>query len=234
MSSLSIAQFDRLPTIGALLGTQGHKEVLDQINAAYGSSSFFGSAEDPYANQHNFFINKIVEPIRIVATQFKQQFKEIMYTNENVIRPITSVSDLETYGIPECMWNAVAMHPIIRKFGEQHRVDLFGMDTKHFPKENVYDRLIHNGEVTLYYDQLKENNGQYTVHFDNRSTDPDLDDDEIECIRATYEFIDLFYSDLDKIYVKTNKKHILNDKSYLSEGVQFRDLDITAFPDKKG
>lgn len=231
--NLTIAQFDRIPSIGALLGTQGQKEILDQINASYGSSSFFGSSEDPFANQHNYFINKIVEPIRMVASQFKQQFKEMLNKNENVIRPIISVKDLEN-GIPECMWDAICLHPVIRNFGEQHRVDLFGMDTKYFPKENVYERLIHNGETTFTFDELKKNNGEYTVEFEYRSTDPDLSDDDLECINDTYNFIDLFYSDLDRLYEKTNKKHILKKKSYLLEGMQLRDIDITSFPNKRG
>ena len=231
--SLTLTQFDRIPTIGAILGTQGQKNILDEINAELGSASFFGSTDDPFADQHQYFVDKVIAPIQLVAQQFKQSFKELQCPDLNAIKPILSVKDLEQ-GIPECMWVPVAMHPIIRQFGEQHRVDLFGMDIKNLPEENVYQRLIDNGVVTLTPELLEENDGKYTVEFLYCTDDPKLDDDELEAIKDTYDFIDLFYNDLDNLYAKLNKTHLLQEKSYLQEDMQLRDLDFTAFPNKKG
>lgn len=231
--SLTLTQFDRIPSIGAILGTQGQKDVLDEINMELGSSSFFGSTDDPFADQHQYFVNKVIAPIQLVAQQFKQSFKELRVPDFNAIRPIISIKDLED-GIPECMWVPVAMHPVIRQFGEQHRVDLFGMDVKNLPEENVYQRLIDNGVAVLTPESLKENNGKYTIEFTFSTDDPKLTDDELEAIRDTYDFIDLFYSDLDRLYEKLNANHLLKEKSYLQEDMQIRDLDFTAFPNKKG
>lgn len=231
--SLTLTQFDRIPSIGAILGTQGQKEVLDEINMELGSASFFGSTDDPFADQHQYFVDKVIAPIQLVAQQFKRSFKELQAPDLNAIRPILSIKDLEN-GIPECMWVPIAMHPIIRQFGDQHRVDLFGMDVKNLPKENVYQRLIDNGVATITPESLKENDGKYIVEFVYSSDDPQLTDDELEAIKDTYDFIDLFYTDLDKMYDKLNMNHLLQEKSYLQEDMQIRDLDFTSFPNKKG
>lgn len=234
MAVLTLNQFTNTPTIGAILGTQGSNELINELNKEFGSqSSFFGSNDDPFNSQHMHFIKQVVEPIRIVANQFKQQFKEMFNNNENIFRPITSLSDLEG-GIPECMWVPIAMHPIIRKFGEQNRVDLFGIDAKNLPEENVYQRLIDNGEVTITADELKSNGGKYTVEFTYNTTDPKLSDDDLDAIRDTYSFIELFYSDLEDVYRKCDMTHVLKDKSYLQDDTQIMDLDFTAFPYKKG
>lgn len=233
MTALTIAQFDRIPSIGALLGTQGHKEVLDQINSELGSSSFFGS-DDPFASQHEFFIKRVVEPIQLVAQQFKAQFKELVHPQEaNVFRPIISLVDLER-GIPECMWEAVAMHPTVRKLGKQHRVDLFGIDESSLPEENPYERLMNNGKVTLDAESLRENDGKYEVEFTHCTTDPVLTDDELYDLADTYDFLSLFYQGLDDMYAKMDKLHVLKEKSYMTEGTQIQDLDVTSFPNKKG
>lgn len=231
--SLTLTQFDRIPSIGAILGTQGHKEVLDEINKNFGSTSFFGSTDDPFATQHQYFIDKVVAPIQLVAQQFKQSFAELQTPDLDTIKPILSLKDLE-HGIPECMWIPIALHPVIRELGEQSRIDLFGIDVKNLPKENVYQRLIDNGKAVLDPDELKANGGKYTVEFYYTTDDPQLTDDELEAIADTYNFIDLFYSDLDKLYEKLNKTHLLRKKTYLQEDMQIRDLDFTAFPNKKG
>lgn len=231
--SLTLNQFDRIPSIGAILGTQGHKELLDAINKDLGSASFFGSTDDPFASQHQYFVDRVIAPIQLVAQQFKQSFAEMKEPNKNIFKSILSLKDLEN-GIPECMWVPIALHPVIRELGEQSRIDLFGIDAKNLPKENVYQRLIDNGKAVLDPDELRANDGKYTVEFVYASDDPDLTDDELEAIEDTYNFIDLFYGDLDKMYEKLNKIHLLKKKSYMGEDMQIRDLDLTAFPNKKG
>ncbi len=231
--SLTLTQFDRIPSIGAILGTQGHKEVLDEINRSLGSASFFGSTDDPFADQHQYFVEKVIAPIQLVAQQFKQSFAELKEPNKNVFRSIVSIKDLE-HGIPECMWVPIAMHPIIRELGEQSRVDMFGINPKNLPEENVYQRLIDNGRASFDLEELKANGGKYTVEFEYRSDDPQLTDDDLEYIEDTYNFIELFYNDLDSMYEKLNKSHLLKHKSYMQEDMQIRDLDFTAFPNKKG
>ena len=234
MSTLTLTQFDRIPTISALLGTQGHREILDQINTEMGTASYFGSSDDPFSTQHQYFIDRVVAPIQQVARQFKQQYKELLHPKEcNVFKPIRSLEDLEE-GIPECMWEAVAMHPVVREYGKQHRVDLFGMDVVNLPKENPYERLMRNGVASFTAEELKANGGKYTVEFEYHSDDPQLTDDELDDLRDTYDFITSFYHDLDELYEKLNKTHLLREKSYLDEGTQLRDLDITAFPNRKG
>lgn len=233
MSSLSIAQFDRIPTIGALLGTQGPKEVLDTINSRFGGSSFFGSSDDPFATQHQYFIDNVIQPMQIVAQQFKQQFKEMIYTDENVIKPIVSLYDLE-HGIPEAMWLPIALHPTVRKLGEERRIDMFGFDAKNLPEENVYQRLIDNGTVVLDAEELKKNGGTYSYVVEHWSTDPILADEELDAIEDTYEFLGRYYTGLDELYEHLGDGTLLKSKSYLQEGMQLRDLDVTSFPDKRG
>lgn len=229
---LDIMQFERIPSIGAILGTQGQKDVLDIINSKLGGSSFFGSSSDPFAQQQRYFIDRVVQPIRFVAHQFKQQFSEMTNRHENVIRPIVSLQDLE-YGIPECMWMPIAMHPTIKKLGEQRRVDLFGYDPKKLPDENPYLRLLNNG-CDVDVDRLRKEGDNYMYTVEIRSDDPDLTDDELEAIGDTYNFIDLYYSKLDEMFESIGKKDILESKSYLSGGKELRDLDFTSFPNLKG
>lgn len=230
--SLSIMQFERIPSIGAILGTQGHRDVLDSLNNQLGSSAFFGSSADPFAEQQKYFIDRVVEPIRMIGTQFKAQFGEMLNKHENVIRPIESIKDLE-YGIPECMWMPIAMHPTIKKLGEQRRIDLFGMKPTDIPDENPYLRLINNG-VDIDLDKAKELGDDYTYTIEVRTDDPVLTDEELDYIEDTYNFIDLFYNGLDKLYDSIGKKSELTSKSYMDEDTVISDLDFTSFPDKKG
>ena len=229
--SLTICQYDQIPTIGAILGSQGHKDALDNINRKYGSSSFFGSSDDPCASHFSYFVERVVEPIRIIASKFREQFKELMEPEVNQFKPIVSLKDMEQ-GIPECMWLPIAMHPTIRKLGEQRRVDLFGYDTEYLPKENVYDRLIHNGEAWLT--PATVTNDTYEITIENWSTDPVITEEELEAIEDTYNFIDRFYGDLDTMFDSIGKKSYLKKKSYLNEDMMIRDLDFTSFPNKKG
>lgn len=230
--SLSIMQFDRVPSIGALLGTQGPREVLDLVNSKLGGSSFFGSSADPFAEQQKFFIEKVVAPIRMIGQQFKTQFSEMLNKHTNSIRPITSLHDLE-YGIPECMWLPIAMHPTIKKFGEQKRIDMFGIDSKSLPNENPYLRLINNG-VDIDLAEYKKLGEDYMYTVEIRTDDPEVTDEELDAIADTYDFIDLFYNGLDQLYDKIGKSDILKKKSYMTDDLELRDLDITSFPDKKG
>ena len=234
MSALTLTQFERIPSMGAILGTTGCTEVLNQINKELGSSSYFGSIDDPFAAQHNYFVYNIVAPMRLIATQFKEQFKELHQPKDNnIFRPIVSVADLEE-GIPECMWEAIAQHPTIKALGKQDRVDLFGLDVSLLPESNPYHRLLNNGVSTFSAQDLKDSGGTYIEEHDWRSTDPVLSVDDLEALEDTYEFLDRYYTDLDEIYEKLGKTHVIHDKSYIHDGLQLRDLDVTSFPNRKG
>lgn len=225
---LTMHYVDRLPQIGDILGSRGSRDMIDSLNRELGSAAFFGSSDDPFKSQHNFFIERVIQPMRLAAAQFSNIFSEVRQREDNhSIRAIDTLEMLER-GIPTSMILPIAHHPFIRELATQGRVDNFGIDPELLPTENPYQRLIDNGTADI--DPTKDT---YTLSYHWESTDPDLSIDEIEMIKDTYDFIDLFYSDLDKIYKSVGKS--LADKSYLQgEGLRLKDIDITDFPRLKG
>lgn len=225
---LTMHYVDRLPQIGDILGSRGSRDMIDSLNQELGSAAFFGSSNDPFKSQHNFFIERVIQPMRLAAAQFSNIFSEVRQREDNYsIRAIDSLEMLER-GIPTSMVLPIAHHPFIRELATHGRIDNFGIDPELLPTENPYQRLIDNGTADI--DPTKDT---YVLNYHWESTDPNLSIDEIEMIKDTYDFIDLFYSDLDNIYKTVGKS--LSDKSYLQgDNLRIKDIDITDFPRLKG
>lgn len=192
MSMIQQVSLDtNLLTAGAMLGTEGKIELIQEINNACGGGSYFGGEDDPYRTSYGHFMTQIVAPVR-------QNIETIRSVNEeahmpDVMRPITTVAELKK-GIPPCMYKPILTHPAIRQQLEEEVIDGFGIKPTELPDEDVYGRLANNGVASL--NDLDENGGVWFV-WEYHSDDPEFTDDELEAIRKTREFIDEFMIDED-------------------------------------
>lgn len=184
-------------SMGALLGTTGSSELLRNINAASGGTTYFGSANDPHRGIHQTFMQMVVNPLRtasaaIANVQAKLERKDTM-------RAINSIEELER-GIPPTMHLPIVYYPPIRKMLEDERIDGFGIDPKQLDVEDIYADILKSGYIEFSSEDLDKDGGITMAHIFN-SDDQELELEEIEFIRATREYIDEFMNDEDTSFM---------------------------------
>lgn len=183
--------------IGALLGTSGRQDLVREINAHCGGGSFFGTEMDPYKDSYSSFINTIVAPIRQARNDLMQVSSNLFKVDQ--YRAITSVAELEK-GIPPCMRIGIITYPPLRKQLEEERIDGFGMKAENLPEEDVYGRLISNGQFEIHSSTLGKN-GEIEVNWEFSTDDPEVTREELDMLEDTRAFIDKFMSDDDTKYL---------------------------------
>ena len=183
--------------IGALLGTSGRSELIQEINSHCGGGSFFGSEMDPYRDSYNVFMQTIVEPIRQARTGLQQVSSSLNKVDQ--YRSITNLEELER-GIPPCMRMGILTYAPIRKQLEEERIDGFGIKAEDLPDEDVYGRLISNGQVEIHSSTL-DKDGKIDVKWEFSTDDPEITRDELDMLEDTRTFIDKFMSDEDTKYL---------------------------------
>lgn len=182
---------------GALLGTTGRQDLINDINSRCGGSSFFGSEHDPYRDSYSVFMSTVVNPLReardkLIATS-NTLFRMDRY------RAITSVAELEQ-GIPPSMHMGIVMYEPVRKMLEEERIDGFGIKPNELPDEDVFGRLIRNGTVHLYNGCL-DKDSQYVITDEVTSLDPEIDREDLDMLQDTRDFIDKFMKDENTKYM---------------------------------
>lgn len=176
---------DSAPSPGALLGTTGTNELVQQINNNLGmSSQFFGSVDDIFAKGRQAFVQNIVEPIRQVGHTIKGVTNKLL--RNDVIMPLIQEDDFEY--IPPTMHMPILMYEPVRQLHDQGRVHGFGYDPANMPTEDVYGRLIDNGVVDLDTDM--EEDGSITFCHEWDTDDPDLSFEELNYIEQTRMYLD--------------------------------------------
>lgn len=172
---------------GALLGTRGHQEVLQEINRNAGGS-YFGSQDDPFRQKFQNYITQIVEPIRMASNKLETFVENV--TNTDKFRPITSVQELAK-GIPPCMQLPILYFEPVRAMLDEGIIDGFGIDPDTLEKDDPYKKMCESGVCTINSGTIDEN-GRFDIEFYWSSADPDLTPEEIMDIYVTRQFIDKF------------------------------------------
>jgi len=159
MNHLQMHMFTNIPSIGNLLGTKANQALLDSINRDNnGMVTFFGSDNDPFKNQHEFFKKRVIEPLKLVANQFEQVFDNIKRVSN--FHAITCIDDLEA-GIPNQMQFAVACHPTVRKMiSDQHPENGFGFE----PDWLFIETLLEKKDK--FYSNFKVDDNNNMVEYD--------------------------------------------------------------------
>lgn len=183
------AHLSSMPSPGALLGTSGGSELIQSINDSIGNTEWFESARNAFAPMHNAFLQNVVNPIRQTMTALSSTVTS--YLNPDVFRPLVQENDLVS--IPPCMHIPILMAPAVQHLHEQGRIDGFGYDPDTLPYEDVHGRLLQNGHIENALSEPPSDNPNYhPMVYIWDSNDPQLDDEEIEAIRDTREFIETY------------------------------------------
>jgi hypothetical protein len=174
-----------IPNPGALLGTTGSADLIRTINDSLGCSSFFGTIHDAHTAITNAFIEKVVTPIREMASDLRNL--AVAMHNPDELRPLIEPEDFRY--TPTCMQLPIVMYTPVRKLLEQGRVNGYGYDPSQLPTENVYERLVNNGFVADVVEAAGDKHFA-PLQWEYWSDDPDMTIEEIEAVQRTYEAID--------------------------------------------
>ena len=174
------------PTLGNLIGTMVPDEIISNINSKLqniGNNAM--SVYNYISEEGKKFISKIVNPIKQQAKMISSAILE----HADVIKPITCEKDLEN--IPMAMHLPIVLYKPVRDLLEQGRIFGFGIDPSYLG-EDYYGRLIDNGKVEDVLNNLIKEDDKYYVEFNYKfkSTDPDLEIEELEFIEETRNYLD--------------------------------------------
>ena len=191
-------------SLGAILGSSGQKTLIDNINERACVGSYFGSNLDPFRTGFTHFQTTVLQPL--AETRLRLANTASKYFNPEVIRPITSIADLER-GITRAMMLPIIYYQPIRQQLENESIHGFGIDPSTLQEGDPYEHLLSNGRRTYTAEDVKQSKGNMEFTWKWMTVDPILTDGEVEDIRKTREFIDEFLTNPDT-----------------------RDLDFTDFP----
>ena len=184
-------------SLGALLGTQGHTEILRRMNASQSGGSFFGSGNDPFAHRFQEFMNKVVEPIRTVEHKLGETARALFTREES--RPIICEEDLRD-GIPPAMRLGIVHYEPIRRLVDAGRSDGFGIDPSTLQPEDPFAEECADGVVDLD-PALISDDGLFTVDCTICGNDPLLSDEAAMDLIETRMFIDNFINSNDTKHI---------------------------------
>lgn len=173
-----------LHSLSGMLGTAASDQLLAEINGSFGGNAFFTQARGIFQEVANAFTKTFVQPIRAAALAVRDQ--QIAFTQPNIIRPIMTFDDL--LGLPVVMQLPILTMPEVRHLLEQGRIDGFGYLPENLPSEDVYGRLIANGQIDDVGTMLAEQ-GTLTFTYEWWSDDPELDGIQLDAIATSREFV---------------------------------------------
>lgn len=171
-----------MPSAAVMLGTSVSSEIIQEVNQSLGST-YIGDRYDEYDND---FYRNIVAPARAAVERVRYVAASLELVDDFI-----DYSDIDQMSvIPRCMQLPLLLLDPVRKLAEQGRIDTFGYDPARFPDENPYQRLVDNGVVRCLEDQERDgDNINFELTYEWRSTDPDLDIREIDCIDRMYQLV---------------------------------------------
>lgn len=179
--------------LGTLIGQHGQQEIMRQVNAAAGGGSFFGSAEDPFANHFNRFMNDVVKPIYNTGLQIAQTVGNLI--NPDQYRLINSVAELAK-GVPPCMQEGIIYYKPIREGINSGKYDGFGVDPSKLASSDPYEKICESGYYE-YDNSTVSDNGEIHVEIEQCSDDPVLTPMEEVDLSMTRKFLFDFINDED-------------------------------------
>lgn len=171
-------------SLGALLGSTGQQDLINNINARCGGGSFFGSMSDPFRTDFHSFMTTVIEPIRQVQMTLASTAQQLL--NPDSYRPITNETELAA-GIPPCMQLGIIYYAPIRQMLDEERIDGFGIDPKTLEEEDPYASVLESGYKELHSDFLGPK-GEFELQWIEKSTDPIMTADEKMALRLTRQY----------------------------------------------
>lgn len=179
----TITSLTGLPSTATLFGTTSSQGVISMINDQYRDSNgvIFAMDRDPYRDKYMQFMTVVDTNARLLGNKLKLGLG--VFNSDKKIIPITSPEQLDH--VPRAMWLPILTYQPIRTLFENDQIFGYGLSPEVLPDEDVYGRLIHNGEC-----EFNTITPQKEVTWEWRTTDPFLEVAELNAIEATRGFID--------------------------------------------
>ena len=183
MICLRLSEASMTPPSGALLGTSGSQQILNQINSQWANAGvIFGQTSDPRTNRYAAFMNTIVEPANIAAKMI-ENISHIIF-NPNHIHAVTSIEDLDT--VPPALQIPLLTCPEIRNYFDKGQLYGWGIDPASLPSEDIAGRLINNGTAFINHPNPEMNSQVWEWTW--KSDDPKYTEDYLDAIRDSRQW----------------------------------------------
>lgn len=185
MRIASLIELSSTPNISSILGTQGSRRVIESINNTSGGV-FFGSAQDPFANNYQNFKNIYARSERVHEELMQSQF---FIVGMNEIVPIINEDSL--VAIPPIMQVPIMTYEPIRHYYNAGVIEGWGLDIPE-EVEDTAGRLINNGLIRPEFDA----EGNWTVAdeivWEYQQGDPEYTNEELDALDDTRRFFAQF------------------------------------------
>lgn len=182
---MDIIDLNCMVPAGALLGTSGSRAIIDDINNSYDmNSEYFGSIDDIFKSNRETFVSTFITDIMDEANKVNIIANQLFETEG--YKSIICEDDL--INIPSKMILPILLEPEVRDLLKEGRIDGFGFDESFLPEEDYYGRLCNNGYVEDTLSAL-DKDGNLTLTFEFKDTDPELSLDEMDYIMETRKYI---------------------------------------------
>lgn len=140
---MQITELPIVPGMSALLGTKGDAALYEQINKKI-STTYFGSDIDRFNQQHQTFVTRFIEPIRIANLAVQQTAARLNHIDTY----ITLQTEDDLRNIPPCMMLPILTEPKMHSLHRQGRIDGWGFNSEWLVDEvEMYTRLIDTNGV---------------------------------------------------------------------------------------
>lgn len=174
---------------GSFLGSTASQSLIQDINLMGGGQIYFGSANDPFKESHQMFLNNIIQKLDEVDREIVAA--DAVIKLQDIMKPIVSVDDINR-GIPPCMYQPILSFDPIRTLhrngliqgfnipSEEVEFDVFGNMLPHH--EFIIDPDKTNGVVSTEYLDIEPDTDEYR----------EMKDDAIDIVTRTREFLTSF------------------------------------------
>lgn len=178
-------------------GTSANKRVLDEINSKNGVPYYAGSENDPFRNSFAEFRKTFLSSYNQDQTAMTQIMKEIESNTpandeSSYMHGFDAVTSEEQLAIisPQMQF-AILSQPKIRALVESGVFSGFNVNPKDLPEDDIFEEAISSTDI---HKDIADKDLMLECGFNTALYDlfPDINEEELENISATREFIDEF------------------------------------------
>lgn len=174
------------PDMGMLFGNYAPSHVLQSINQRMGSERLhFGHIGERFGQLFNTFDNMFVKTINMVKDKVRHTKKII----EGVTHMIPIITEEDLFIVPDHMYVPILAYEPMRTMHEQGRIDGWGITPSQVPTDDPWGNVLGCGYV-----ETDPITGEFPekVYWTQTTEDPEMTDEEIDALRETRRFMDVF------------------------------------------
>jgi len=179
-----LQEIDNVPSLGAMIGSVRTTDVLDQINAKWGSNTVaFGMPDNPFQEHYKHFMNLVNHQLNTTDQLVLSTVEAVM--NPNRFKVIQNETDLAL--TPPCMMVPLLTMPQMYELAIEGKIWAWGYDPATLPSDDPYGRILNNGKVE--WDPRDPSTLPEYITWEWRSDDPDLTDEQWEAIEKSRKWL---------------------------------------------